>query len=188
MLSQKIATAPIVEGLPALMRRISQKELPHGADIIIGLHTRILRLHYARELAQIRPRLPDFTPPAPRCVISMLSPERTSRFARCSIPEDEPGIPAAISALPDRTSVGPTSVFGGISRNSFNQPAPTGFGSFFGKTMSSPSHPPTLWAPPPSLSLATNEAPQIPSSPSSPPAIQATVSGSESKGKKKKKK
>ena len=65
LLLQKIATPPIVEGLPTLMRRISQKELPHGADVIIGLHTRILRLHYARELAQIRPSSPHF---ASRCV------------------------------------------------------------------------------------------------------------------------
>lgn len=62
MLSQKLATAPIIAGLPALMRRISQKEMPHGADIIIGLHTRILQLHYANELAQIQARAPNPQP------------------------------------------------------------------------------------------------------------------------------
>ena len=51
LLSQRIATAPIAEGLPALMKRISQNQLPHGADIMIGLLTRTLRLHYANGLA-----------------------------------------------------------------------------------------------------------------------------------------
>ncbi|KAI6113629.1 hypothetical protein EDD16DRAFT_1600797 [Pisolithus croceorrhizus] len=46
LLAQKIASTPIVEGLPHLMRRISRKELSHGADIMIGLHTRILQKHY----------------------------------------------------------------------------------------------------------------------------------------------
>jgi len=82
MLSQKIATAPIIEGLPALMRRIAQKELPHGADIIIGLHTRILQLHYANELAQIQPRSPGLPVPVSRlpsrCVNPMSNPERAS--------------------------------------------------------------------------------------------------------------
>ena len=53
LLSQRMATAPIVEGLPALMRRISQNQLPHGADIMIGLLTRIIRLHYANGLSMI---------------------------------------------------------------------------------------------------------------------------------------
>ncbi|KAI6102941.1 hypothetical protein F5141DRAFT_1217509 [Pisolithus sp. B1] len=46
LLAQKIASTPIVEGLPHLMRRIARKELSHGADIMIGLHTRILQKHY----------------------------------------------------------------------------------------------------------------------------------------------
>lgn len=76
MLSQKIATAPIIEGLPTLMRRISQKEMPHGADIIIGLHTRILQLHYANELAQIQAPTPNpqpFSYPMADCTRSVPS-------------------------------------------------------------------------------------------------------------------
>ncbi|KAI6157085.1 hypothetical protein BKA82DRAFT_4052788 [Pisolithus tinctorius] len=46
LLAQKIASASIVEGFPDLMKRIAQKELSHGADIMIGLHTRILHKHY----------------------------------------------------------------------------------------------------------------------------------------------
>ncbi|KIK22894.1 hypothetical protein PISMIDRAFT_679755 [Pisolithus microcarpus 441] len=47
LLAQKVASTPIVEGLPHLMRRIALKELSHGADIMIGLHTRILQKHYS---------------------------------------------------------------------------------------------------------------------------------------------
>ncbi|KAI6038872.1 hypothetical protein EDC04DRAFT_3141189 [Pisolithus marmoratus] len=47
LLAQEIASPPIVEGFPHLMRRIAQKELSHGADIMIGLHTRILQKHYS---------------------------------------------------------------------------------------------------------------------------------------------
>ena len=95
MLVEKIAAAPIIEGLPALMRRISQKELPHGADIIIGLHTRILRLHYAKELAEVQSQSLALVPdrPTSRCVSQMSSPERASWFARCSTPEEELEVP-----------------------------------------------------------------------------------------------
>ncbi|KAI6102994.1 hypothetical protein F5141DRAFT_243247 [Pisolithus sp. B1] len=50
LLLQKIASAPIVEGLPKLMARISQKELSHGADIMAGFYTRILQKHYLTQL------------------------------------------------------------------------------------------------------------------------------------------
>ncbi|KAI6041759.1 hypothetical protein EDC04DRAFT_1163373 [Pisolithus marmoratus] len=50
LLLQKIADPPIVEGLPKLMSRISQKELSHGADIMAGFYTRILEKHYFTQL------------------------------------------------------------------------------------------------------------------------------------------
>ncbi|KAI6101767.1 hypothetical protein EDD16DRAFT_374113 [Pisolithus croceorrhizus] len=50
LLLQKIASAPIVEGLPKLIERISQKELSHGSKIIAGFYTRILRKHYSTYL------------------------------------------------------------------------------------------------------------------------------------------
>ncbi|KAI6102995.1 hypothetical protein F5141DRAFT_243248 [Pisolithus sp. B1] len=49
LLLQKIASAHIVEGLPKLMARISQKELSHGADIMAGFYTRILQKHYSSQ-------------------------------------------------------------------------------------------------------------------------------------------
>ncbi|KIK17569.1 hypothetical protein PISMIDRAFT_685161 [Pisolithus microcarpus 441] len=48
LLLEKIASAPIVEGLPKLMARISQKELSHGADIMAGFYGRILKKHYTQ--------------------------------------------------------------------------------------------------------------------------------------------
>ena len=38
-----IASLPVVAGLPALARSIAHKELPHGADIIVGIHARLLK-------------------------------------------------------------------------------------------------------------------------------------------------
>lgn len=51
LLSQKIASAPIVEGLPKLLTRISQKELSHGANIMIGFYMRILQKHNLSRLS-----------------------------------------------------------------------------------------------------------------------------------------
>ncbi|KAI6044164.1 hypothetical protein EDC04DRAFT_462783 [Pisolithus marmoratus] len=50
LLSEKVASPLIVEGLPKLMTRIADKELPHGAGIIVGLHMRILQKHYSYQL------------------------------------------------------------------------------------------------------------------------------------------
>ncbi|KAF8451987.1 hypothetical protein L210DRAFT_3515378 [Boletus edulis BED1] len=37
------SSSPVVAGFPALARCIANKELPHGADIVIGTHTRLLK-------------------------------------------------------------------------------------------------------------------------------------------------
>ena len=58
-----IASPPVVTGLPALARRIAHKELPHGANIIVGIHARLLKERHP---------LPS-TPPTP-CVPPPLSP------------------------------------------------------------------------------------------------------------------
>ncbi|KAF9237960.1 hypothetical protein BU15DRAFT_9434, partial [Melanogaster broomeanus] len=46
VLHAHVASPSVVNGLPELAKRIANKDLPHGADIIIGWHTRILRQHY----------------------------------------------------------------------------------------------------------------------------------------------
>ena len=38
-----IASPPVVTGLPALTRRIAHNELPHGTNIIAGIHARYLK-------------------------------------------------------------------------------------------------------------------------------------------------
>jgi len=43
VLYSHIASPPLVAHFPALARRIANKELPHGADIVIGVHTRLLK-------------------------------------------------------------------------------------------------------------------------------------------------
>jgi len=62
-----IASRPVVAGLPALARRIANKELPHGADIVIGLHTRILQEHHPLALIPPSPQpVPCEPAPPPR--------------------------------------------------------------------------------------------------------------------------
>ncbi|KAI5982583.1 hypothetical protein EDD15DRAFT_109181 [Pisolithus albus] len=51
LLLKNIANAPIVEGLPKLMERISEKEISHGAKIMAGFYTRILQKHYSTYLS-----------------------------------------------------------------------------------------------------------------------------------------
>ncbi|KIK82042.1 hypothetical protein PAXRUDRAFT_14935 [Paxillus rubicundulus Ve08.2h10] len=58
-----IASRPVVAGFPALARRIANKELPCGADIVIGLHTRISQEHHP--LALMPPS--QFKPCPPPC-------------------------------------------------------------------------------------------------------------------------
>ncbi|KAI5984605.1 hypothetical protein EDD15DRAFT_2201167 [Pisolithus albus] len=65
LLLEKIACAPIVEGLPKLMARISRNELSHGADIMAGFYTRILQKHYLTQLptpSTAAPSPPESTP------------------------------------------------------------------------------------------------------------------------------
>ncbi|KAI6142513.1 hypothetical protein BKA82DRAFT_4193150 [Pisolithus tinctorius] len=77
LLVQKIASAPIVEGLPKLLTRISQNELSHGANIMTGFYMRILQKHNLS-------RLPDPTPaahPVPEEVVRDGSLGRGHRLA-----------------------------------------------------------------------------------------------------------
>ncbi|KIJ12317.1 hypothetical protein PAXINDRAFT_118183 [Paxillus involutus ATCC 200175] len=60
-----IASRPVVAGLPALARRIANKELLHGADIVIGLHTRILQEHHPLALIPPSPQPVPCSPEAP---------------------------------------------------------------------------------------------------------------------------
>ena len=46
MLYSHIASPPVVANFAALAQRIANKELPHGADIIVGIHARLLKESY----------------------------------------------------------------------------------------------------------------------------------------------
>ncbi|KIK17573.1 hypothetical protein PISMIDRAFT_685171 [Pisolithus microcarpus 441] len=65
LLLEKIACAPIVEGLPKLMTRISRNKLSHGSDIMAGFYTRILQKHYLTQLPTpvIADTVPEFGEP-----------------------------------------------------------------------------------------------------------------------------
>ncbi|KAI9458726.1 hypothetical protein HD554DRAFT_2317107 [Boletus coccyginus] len=43
VLYSHITSSLVVADFPALARRIANKELPHGADIVVGIHTRLLK-------------------------------------------------------------------------------------------------------------------------------------------------
>ncbi|KAF8546931.1 hypothetical protein OG21DRAFT_1490676 [Imleria badia] len=43
LLHSLIASPLVVTHFPALAQRIANKELPHGTDVIVGIHTRMLK-------------------------------------------------------------------------------------------------------------------------------------------------
>ncbi|KAI5985077.1 hypothetical protein EDD15DRAFT_2304404, partial [Pisolithus albus] len=87
LLAQKVASPPIVEGLPHLMRRIALKELSHGADIMIGLHTRILQKHYPpTPIASCGEERIESSPTPPRLARPPKGPFKTTKKAPTVIP------------------------------------------------------------------------------------------------------
>ncbi|KAI5993832.1 hypothetical protein F5J12DRAFT_963130 [Pisolithus orientalis] len=112
LLAEEIASAPIVEGLPHLMRRIAQKELSHGADILIGYNARILRKHYlstrptpaARHPPSSRESVPLQLKTSNSVTISEWSPEEFADH-RISDKEDQscPSSPSSTQAVTSRS-------------------------------------------------------------------------------------
>ncbi|KAG1882435.1 hypothetical protein F4604DRAFT_1744063, partial [Suillus subluteus] len=51
VLIQHIASAPVIQNMPSLIRRIVDSQLPHGADIIIDLYQKFLLQCHPRALA-----------------------------------------------------------------------------------------------------------------------------------------
>lgn len=66
MLYTHIASSAVVADFPALARRIANKELVQGADIIVGIHMRLLK--------EPRPHLVPLEPAAPGPVTVEVSP------------------------------------------------------------------------------------------------------------------
>jgi hypothetical protein len=56
-LFQHVATPTVIKNFPTLMKRIAGADLPHGADILIQLHQRMLRQLYPGTLS------PSHAPP-----------------------------------------------------------------------------------------------------------------------------
>ncbi|KAG1722910.1 hypothetical protein EDB19DRAFT_1765883, partial [Suillus lakei] len=51
ILLQHIASVPVIQNIPSLIRRIVDSQLPHGADIIIDLYQKFLLQYHPRALA-----------------------------------------------------------------------------------------------------------------------------------------
>ncbi|KAG2114186.1 uncharacterized protein F5147DRAFT_678317 [Suillus discolor] len=51
ILLQHIASVPVIQNIPALLGRITDSQLPHGADIIISLYQKFLLQHHPQALA-----------------------------------------------------------------------------------------------------------------------------------------
>ncbi|KAG6369515.1 hypothetical protein JVT61DRAFT_14313 [Boletus reticuloceps] len=54
ILYSHIASRPVVANFASLAQRIAHKELPHGADIIVGIHTRLLKERHPFSLKPAR--------------------------------------------------------------------------------------------------------------------------------------
>jgi len=64
VLLDHIASVPVIQNMPSLVKRIADSQLPHGADIIIDLFQKILLRYHPQELA-LANGPPDGERPAP---------------------------------------------------------------------------------------------------------------------------
>ncbi|KAF8431060.1 hypothetical protein L210DRAFT_3561117 [Boletus edulis BED1] len=79
--SWRIASPPVVANFPALAQRLVHGELPHGADIIVGIYTRFLNECHPRALKPAPP-VPTLVPTSsglPELVIPDASASGASR-------------------------------------------------------------------------------------------------------------
>lgn len=51
VLLQHIASVPVIQNIPSLLRRIIDSQLPHGADIVIGLYQKFLLQYHPQAFA-----------------------------------------------------------------------------------------------------------------------------------------
>jgi hypothetical protein len=51
VLVKHIASIPVIQNIPALIKRIADSRLPHGADIIINLYQAVLLRYHPQALA-----------------------------------------------------------------------------------------------------------------------------------------
>ncbi|KAG1854123.1 hypothetical protein C8R48DRAFT_776914 [Suillus tomentosus] len=65
VLLQHIASVPVIQNIPALLRRIIDSQLPHGADIMISLYQKFLLQHHPTALALANAPIPLANAPIP---------------------------------------------------------------------------------------------------------------------------
>jgi hypothetical protein len=129
-----IASLPVVAGLPALAQRIAHKELPHGADIIVGIHTRLLKERHHLQSAST-PSVPpplssppsSFPPPHPSVSFGLPPPADTieTEFTELD-PLDEPA-PASFGQW---GAWGLRKPSGSSDLDGLDEPAPASFGQW----------------------------------------------------------
>ena len=73
VLYDHIGSAPVVTGFPAFAKRLADKELPHGAEVIVGIHARLLKQRQPLTLTPASPVIPSSLSPAP-ATIELLPP------------------------------------------------------------------------------------------------------------------
>ncbi|KAG9310048.1 hypothetical protein JVU11DRAFT_10091 [Chiua virens] len=89
-----LASPLVVTGFPVLAQRIANKELAHGADVIIGIHTRLLRgpLSWVKE--------PGVPPPQPSSESAGTSESKSFPVSPCCPSSPGVGIPANFPPTP----------------------------------------------------------------------------------------
>lgn len=121
-----IASPAVVANFPALARRIANKELVHGAGIIVGIHTRLLKKPCPRPVPP-KSGVPSLRgtlegPPAPAPALGSVEVEINANEAPRGEEVDEKGLPqvdgSGIRSNPSGTGVfapWPLETFAGMS-------------------------------------------------------------------------
>ena len=55
VLYSQLASPPVAANSPTLAHRIADKEIPYGADIIVGIHARLLKEHHRLPPEEVAP-------------------------------------------------------------------------------------------------------------------------------------
>ncbi|KAG1896542.1 uncharacterized protein F5891DRAFT_1175124 [Suillus fuscotomentosus] len=63
VLLQHIASIPVIQNIPSLLRRINDSQLPHGADIIIDLYQKFLLQYHPQAFALANAPIGSTSPP-----------------------------------------------------------------------------------------------------------------------------
>lgn len=63
VLLEHIASIPVIQNVPSLLKRIADSQLPHGADIVINLYQKFLLQYHPRALALANAPIESTPPP-----------------------------------------------------------------------------------------------------------------------------